>query len=301
MKKVLALLLAAVMIFSLCACTGGVDPEDTVSPSAPAGESEPVSPTDTSQEPSLGRASEEPSEELPTEPSDEPTAEPSDEPSQEPSQAPATQPPASQPPASQPPASQAPATQPPASQAPEASDPPPAESTPPVVPPIIGPGGGFGGPGGPDPSTEPSQPAGDIYEPTGRTESDVDLEAFLGSILNNENYAFPGMDELSTDWITNLFPGLTSIPVVQRVVYIPSASATAAALALVQVENSDHVEAVKSALQAHVDLQMARQANYIAVVEAYQNNTRIVSRDNYIMLVVHSECDDIVADFNALF
>ena len=287
MKKVLALLLAAVMIFSLCACTGGVDPEDTVSPSAPAGESEPVSPTDTSQEPSLALPSEEPSEELPTEPSDEPSAEPSQEPSQAP--------------ASQPPASQAPATQPPASQAPEASDPPPSESTPPVVPPIIGPGGGFGGPGGPDPSTEPSQPAGDIYEPTGRTESDVDLEAFLGSILNNENYAFPGMDELSTDWITNLFPGLTSIPVVQRVVYIPSASATAAALALVQVENSDHVEAVKSALQAHVDLQMARQANYIAVVEAYQNNTRIVSRDNYIMLVVHSECDDIVADFNALF
>ena len=85
MKKVLALLLAAVMIFSLCACTGGTEPEDTVSPSAPAGESEPVSPTDTTQEPSLALPSEEPS----AEPSDEP----SDEPSQEPSQDPATQPP----------------------------------------------------------------------------------------------------------------------------------------------------------------------------------------------------------------
>ena len=293
MKRILALSLsAALLLAALCACTGGVEPEDTMAPSDPAGASAAVPSQDTTQEPSLALPSEEPSEEIPTEPSDEPTAEPSAEPSQEPSQAPATQAPATQPPETQ-----TPATQPPETQPPESPDPSPTVPGGGIVIP------GLGGPGGgnTDPAPSSSQPTGgDAYEPTGPTASDVDLTDFSNTVLGGD-YGFPGMMELNADWITDMFPGLTAIPVVQRIVSVPMMSGQAAALVLVQVTDSDHVSAVKAILQDHVDIQIARNSNYIAVVESYQKNSRIVSSGNYVMLIVHSECDAIVADFNALF
>ena len=35
--------------------------------------------------------------------------------------------------------------------------------------------------------------------------------------------------------------------------------------------------------------------------EQWTNNSRVVSNGNYVMMVVHENCDDIVAAFNALF
>ncbi|MCI8808382.1 MAG: hypothetical protein HFF21_09675, partial [Oscillospiraceae bacterium] len=40
---------------------------------------------------------------------------------------------------------------------------------------------------------------------------------------------------------------------------------------------------------------------YPGPTEQWQNNSRVVSNGNYVMMVVHENCDDIVAAFNALF
>ena len=158
---------------------------------------------------------------------------------------------------------------------------------------------GLGG-GSADPSPSPSQSTGgDHLEPTGPTDSDEDLEAFLGSLF--DSYDFPGMDVLATDFIANWYSGLTAIPAVQRVVCTTAIGFNTAEIALVQVTNSSDVSAVKSILQARIDSQVAGGAFYPAAVEQWEKNNRIVEHGNYIMMVVHSNCDDIVADFNALF
>ena len=272
MKKILAMALSAALLLALlCACGADADPDTTVISPDPAEASASVSPTDTTQEPSLALPSEEPSE--------EPSAEPTAEPSQEPSQAPTSTPSSTPTPTPKP-------------------TPTPTQEPSPTLP-----GGGIimpGGPGGSTqaPTAEPSQPGGSL-EPTGPSASDVNLTNFYSSVMSS--YAFPPMEVLDTDWIANMFPGLTAIPAVQRVAAVPGMSGTASALVLVQVTNSSDVSAVKSILQAHVNTQISRNANYPAVVDAYQNNKQIVSHGNYVMLVVHEQCDAIVSQFNALF
>ena len=291
MKRILALSLSAALLLALLGACTAADPETTVISPDPAGASASVPPTDASQEPSLAL------------PSEEPSAEPSAEPSQEPSQAPASQAPATQAPATQAPATQAPAS----THHPEESHHPdpthhPEESHHPDPSPTL-PGGGIILPGSGNntqaPTAEPSQSAGGSLEPTGPSASDVNLTSFYQSIVGK--YAFPSMEVLPTDFTASMFPGLTEIPAVQRVASIPMMSGTASALVLVQVTNSSDVSAVKSILQAHINTQISRNANYPAVVESYQKNTKIVSRGSYVMLVVHDQCDAIVSDFNALF
>ena len=282
MKRILALSLSAALLLVLLGACTGADPETTVISPDPAGESATVPPADTTQEPSLALPTEEPTEEV--------SAEPSAEPSEEPSQAPATQPPATQPPATQAPA----VTHHPETHHPE-------ETHHPAPSPTV-PGGGIvlPGPGGAEePTAEPSKAPDGFTEPTGPSASDVNLTNFYQTVLNS--YAFPPMEVLPTDFIANMFPGLASIPAVQRVVSVPMMSGTASALVLVQVTNSSDVSAVKAILQDHVNTQIARNANYPAVVDAYQNNIQIVSHDSYVMLVVHESCDAIVSQFNALF
>ena len=61
------------------------------------------------------------------------------------------------------------------------------------------------------------------------------------------------------------------------------------------------VDKVKAILQSRIDAQVAGGAWYPSAIDAWQNNSRIVSNGNYIMMVVHESCDSIVSDFNALF
>ena len=42
-------------------------------------------------------------------------------------------------------------------------------------------------------------------------------------------------------------------------------------------------------------------AQYPMAMDQWENNSRIVSNGNYVMMIVHENCDDIVNEFNALF
>ena len=284
MKRILALSLSAALLLALlCACGGADNPEVTVIPPESADDLASSAPSaDTTQEPSLALPGDEPTEEVSEEPSAEPTQEPSADPTQRPSQSPATQAPATQ----------APATQAPATQAPASTDPPPSV-----------PGGGIilpGGGGSEEPTDGPGEDPNGFFEPTGPSASDVNLASFYQTVLNS--YDFPAMDVLPADFAANYYPGLFTIPVVQRLVSAPMMTGTAAAeIALVQVVNSSDVSTVKSILQARVDSQAAGGAFYPMAVEGWQNNARVESKGNYVILVVHEDCDAIISQFRALF
>ena len=83
--------------------------------------------------------------------------------------------------------------------------------------------------------------------------------------------------------------------------YVNMMTMNTSEIVLVQVTNSSDVDKVKSILQSRIDAQVEGGAWYPSAIDAWQNNSRIVSNGNYIMMVVHESCDSIVSDFNALF
>ena len=75
---------------------------------------------------------------------------------------------------------------------------------------------------------------------------------------------------------------------------------------LVQVKNSSDVAAVKAVFQARIDYMVGDGngpggAYYPAAMTQWEENSRVVSNGNYVMMVVHENCDEIVSQFNALF
>ena len=63
---------------------------------------------------------------------------------------------------------------------------------------------------------------------------------------------------------------------------------------------------VKAILQARIDYMVGDGENpggawYPEPTEQWKNNSRVTSNGNYVMMVVHENCDDIVSAFNKLF
>ena len=144
--------------------------------------------------------------------------------------------------------------------------------------------------GGTEEPTEPETPAAEK----------VDLQAFFDTI--NTAYEMPFMMALDSSLLDSTYAGLTAIATEQMVVYQCGMNPSPAGdVALVQVTNSADVDAVKAIFQARVDYMVESGAWYPEPTAMWQNNSRIVSNGNYVMLVVNESCDDIVNDFNALF
>lgn len=67
------------------------------------------------------------------------------------------------------------------------------------------------------------------------------------------------------------------------------------------MSDSADVDTVKSILQGRIDQMVNGGAWYPEPTRLWSEDSRVVSNGNYIMMVVHEECDAIVDDFNALF
>ena len=61
------------------------------------------------------------------------------------------------------------------------------------------------------------------------------------------------------------------------------------------------VDGVKAIFQSRIDAQVDGGAWYPESIEGWQNNSRIVTNGNFVMMIAWSLCEDAVADFNALF
>ena len=138
-------------------------------------------------------------------------------------------------------------------------------------------------------------------------------QAYPDDLVNDDSYFEPETDmeqrqEMVKEWRDQLrdmalgnYPGLSGISTEQCLVYAPMLSLSAAESVLVQVSDAADVDAVKDILQARIDAQVNGGAFYPMSIEAWENNSRIVSNGNYVMLVVSEDCDAVVDEFNALF
>ncbi len=118
---------------------------------------------------------------------------------------------------------------------------------------------------------------------------------------------------LEGDMLSGAYPGLADIDTLQCAVYAPMMSFSAMELALVEVANSADIDAVKAIFQTRIDAQVAGGAWYPAAIEGWQNNSHIVTRGNYVFLVVTSgyqadgdsaiteTAQDFIAAFEAAF
>ena len=153
------------------------------------------------------------------------------------------------------------------------------------------------------PAEKPAQnPAEDAQsKPT----ASVDLTAFYESVFSGGNV--PAMMQAEGEILDAFYPGLTDIQTNQCGVYTAMISAAVGEIALVEVQNSADVQAVKDIFQARINYQVGDDQNpggawYPASIEGWKNGSRIVSNGNYVMLIALSEgADDVVNSFNALF
>lgn len=214
---------------------------------------------------------------IPTDPSEavesvEPSATPTPEPSAEPSAEPSTEPSAEP-------------SQEPATAAPTAK-PTPAPTPKPV------------------PTPKPTPAPTPTPEPTPTPAPGVDLAAFYQSVTGQ--YEFGPLELASDGLLDGYYPGLSGIAAEQCLIYICQMTMNNGEFGLVQVKNSADVAAVKAIFQARINQMVGTDDNpgaawYPGAIESWKNNSRVVSNGNYVMMIVHENCDDIVSQFNALF
>ena len=120
-------------------------------------------------------------------------------------------------------------------------------------------------------------------------------------------YQFSFMMEADDTMLSTFFAGLSNLTLAQQVVYLCGMSPSPHGdFVLVQVSDSKDVDTVKSILQARIDYMVGDGngpggAFYPMEQTMWEENARIASNGNYVMLIVHPNCDDIVKEFNALF
>lgn len=165
----------------------------------------------------------------------------------------------------------------------------------------------------PDPKPDASNPGGGSGSSGGSSSSgssdssssQVDLQKFYDDTTGKYQFSF--MTEADDTTLTNFFAGLSDLSLSQQVIYLCGMSpAPVGDFALVQVSDSKDVDTVKSIFQARINY-MVGDGNgpggawYPGPTDMWENQSRIVTNGNYVMLIVHENCDDIVKEFNALF
>ena len=153
------------------------------------------------------------------------------------------------------------------------------------------------------PQSQPAEKPSAEQKPQAPTS--VDLSAFAADLASSQAN-WPGMMAVEGETLEAYYPGLTALSPKQCVVQMAMISASAVEIALVEVSDSADAETVKGIFQDRIDYQVGDGENpggalYPASVELWQNNSRIVSNGNYVMLVVFENADGVVDSFNALF
>ena len=157
----------------------------------------------------------------------------------------------------------------------------------------------------PTPAPTPTPKPTPAPTPTPEPPAGVDLEAFYASVTGQYQFAF--MMEAEDAALDQWYAGLTGLSLAQRLVYqcgmSPSPNGD---FALIQVSNSKDVAAVKDILQARIDYMVGDGngpggAFYPMEMTMWEENARVAANGDYVMLIVHESCDDIVTQFNNLF
>ena len=153
-------------------------------------------------------------------------------------------------------------------------------------------------------SSDSSDSSGSSSGSGSSSASKVDLQKFYDDTIGKYEFGFLELADSSI--LDNVYPGLSGISAEQMLVYVCMISMNNGEFGLVQVKDSKDVDAVKAAFQSRIDYMVGDGngpggAQYPMAMDQWENNSRIVSNGNYVMMVVHESCDDIVKEFNALF
>lgn len=127
----------------------------------------------------------------------------------------------------------------------------------------------------------------------------VDLSAFYSDMTSQ--YEFPNLQAFTGDVLESYYPGMGAVSTKQCLVMGSMLTMNNGEFCLVEVSDSKDVDTVKSIFQSRIDYMVNGGAWYPEPTEIWTNNSRVVSNGNYVMMVVHPNCDDIVSAFNALF
>ena len=119
-------------------------------------------------------------------------------------------------------------------------------------------------------------------------------QEFLTTMDSNANVVEFGMH-------ADLYPGIGDINTKQLVIYQPMMGAVVCEIALAEVADAADVEGVKTVFQNRIDAQVDGGAWYPASIEGWQNNSRIVTNGNFVMMIAWDYCDEAVSAFNGLF
>ena len=131
----------------------------------------------------------------------------------------------------------------------------------------------------------------------------ADLSAFLDIVTSSQEAA---METLPSDALETFYPGISDIETKQCVGATALISAVASEILLVEVANADDVAKVEEIMNARISSQVGDGtapggAWYPETMDAWENNSRVVSVGNSVMLVVMDNADDVVTEFQNLF
>lgn len=130
-------------------------------------------------------------------------------------------------------------------------------------------------------------------------DTSVDLKAFYDATI--AAHTFQTLQEFTGDVLETYYPGMGDIDTKQCLVMGTMMSMNNGEFCLVEVANSADVDTVKGIFQSRIDYMVEGGAWYPGPTELWTNSSRVVSNGNYVMMVVHEDCDTIVDEFNALF
>ena len=133
----------------------------------------------------------------------------------------------------------------------------------------------------------------------------VDLAGFYTTIAGK--YDMSRLESVDAAVQETFYPELMQVNTNQRLVYMCAMNpAPIGDLVLVEVADAKDVDTVKALLQARISYMVGDGTRpggawYPEPTDMWENESRVVSNGNYVMLVVCENCDSIVSDFNALF
>ena len=131
----------------------------------------------------------------------------------------------------------------------------------------------------------------------------ADLSAVLEDVTSKQEAA---METLPADALETFYPGISDIETKQCTGATALISAVASEILLVEVTNADDVAKVEEIMNARISYPVGDGTSpggawYPETMDQWENNSRVVSVGNSVMLVVMDNADEIVTEFQNLF
>lgn len=141
----------------------------------------------------------------------------------------------------------------------------------------------------------------------GGAQKQVDLSEFAKTL--QEKYEFASyLTEMDTDkeWVEQFLPGLLEMDLEQRILLMTMISLNNGEIDLIQTKTADDASKVAELFTNRIDYMVGDGESpggawYPGPTELWTNCSQVVTKGNYVMLVVGDDYDQVVADFNALF